>query len=937
MVTRIFLCDERTEPDIRLYIKEAIEDIAQGERYIITWSCSNVQSIKVGDKAYFQRVGFAPEGYFAHGEVVAADREYQLRLKYPRYRDLSEAYDIDFYPNNFRVWVAWDSCTDYDRPLPIDDLRQKSQFRGAFFDAPDSGVVFKEQYVPRLDRAWDRHSLNTARQGKAIRLVDIYYAWAQEDAQQGFNEEALDNYALAIATQPDYIRAYIGRGNLYYGLNEYDNAIADYSAATAIRSKLAKIAFYQRGLTYAKLGQQEKAAADYNEALQIDFEYPEAHFGLANSLFKLKEFEKSVASYTQALNFNPDQIQAYYRRGRCYFVLKQLNKAIADYTEAIVLKPDYADAFYYRAVAYSQPELGQDRQAINDLEKAAQLYREQSRLDRYDRAADLLETIAITAKEKAQQKAQAAQSDLSAPSTSSSKQATDSEMRRSTRPTQPPQSTTTANPAQRVTNAPNTPSAPSTPSRSNRDRSENDENRRTSRTTGINRVDDRPAQPEPRVVPQANAEADLAASVDKIEPEITATAYTPASPEEVWGDESETGEQGEVTATAGSDSQTNVTDRDAFSAQGTDLFSDRLAQMDAKPDRVEPDTAEVQSEVQSEVQLTDAGLAKAINQNVPDSKDSGDSSDPAAQLENQPNPTEAIAMPASGGLETDNESDPEPWSLAQSDADELEDQEQSNEFAWLEQELTVGADNIATPSQAVDEQIEDRSDYLADYLTDGNDAQSTSTAEQTVKGKSDRPITNSYASQTDSAPELAQQNKPSENIANPEPIAAIAPEVTQPDEAIEVTPIEVTKTKPATTPAPAPARRIEFADFADELPIKTGNYDAIERAALVIITSQYIRDGWSVRSVEKSKRGYDLACRKDGIREDVSVRGVAGRNPTFELNSDEIREAEYNDNFVLWVVSSALGNYACQRWSGSEILVDFDLKPMSFVAKPKTE
>jgi tetratricopeptide (TPR) repeat protein len=985
MVTRIFLCDERTEPDIRLYIKEAMEDIAQGDRYIITWSCSNVQSIKVGDQAYFQRVGFAPEGYFAHGRVVAADREYQLRLKYPRYRDLSEAYDIDFYPNNFRVWVAWDSCVDYDRPLPIDELRKKSQFRGAFFDAPDSGVVFKEQYVPRLDRAWDRHSLNSARQGKGIRLVDIYYAWAQEDSQQGFTEEALDNYALAIETQSDYIRAYIGRGNLYYGLKEFDNAIADYTAATAIRSKLAKLAFYQRAQTYSKLGQYDKAAADYNEALQIDFEYPEAHFGLANAFFKLKEYEKSIASYTQALNLNPANDQAYYRRGRGYFILKQLNEAIADYTKALEFKPDYADAFYYRAVAYSQPELGRDRLAIADLEKAAQLYREQSRLDRYDRAADLLETIEITAKERAK--------------VAQSAQATPTSARRSPPLDRSnPAASRSSGVSERQTANPGKSTRESKQDSRREFRREISANQPTRATSyppdGSGRSTARPRAEVPTDRNAFNAsEAPQtpirAVEADQAEPEIKVAQYMPSSPEEVWGnDDSASQSSQSVTQSEQFDrvdqfdqsdeSIAAIGDRSEpgnITAVEENLFGDRFAQMDGESmseaaiDNASVPLSDSQIDAKPDSQA-DLELANPASENWAEPSEPGDPTDlpegPTRSTEEMPEV--AIAMPASSavdsGLEADEAADQEEqeddWQFERSELSEQAEQsewsersdkseqsdDQSDQFSWLERELMADNAAIAT-SQTEANQFKDQADRLdqADYaegylndesknLSDNLIDNLTETATSAQSIAIDNPLPHNPPA---SDREISSSDQSLGDVQSDRQIETAVTKSSKSPESAAVTKSALISS--ATETLAERENRTQFADFADfedELPIRSGSYDAIERAALVIITSQYIRDGWMVRSVEKSKRGYDLACRKDGVREDVSVRGVAGRQPAFELNADEIREAEYNNNFVLWVVSSALGNYACQRWLGKEVLADFDLKPTNFVAKPKT-
>ncbi len=391
MVTRIFLCNERSEPDIRTFISEAMEDIADGERYIITWNCGSVQTVKVGDRAYFKRIGSSVQGYFACGQVVAADREYQLRLKASRYRELSEAYDVDLYDNCFRVWVAWDSCVDFDQPLRSDQLRQLPQFQGMPLEPQAEAGVFREEYVRLLDREWDRHSQRMAKEGKGMRLVDVYYRWAREDVNDGAWEEAINSFTQSIRLRPNFVKAYIGRGDVYLGLKQYAEAIADFGQAIYLQPDKAKEAYYKRGLAHLKQGQNEQALADLQEAITIDPQYLEAYLALGNSYFKLKSYEQAITNYSQLINLDASFGNALYRRGRCHFILKEFANAIKDFTEAIALNPELADAYYYRGLAHT--EINQTNSAIADLQQAVSLYGEQGKTDKLERAKQFLETL----------------------------------------------------------------------------------------------------------------------------------------------------------------------------------------------------------------------------------------------------------------------------------------------------------------------------------------------------------------------------------------------------------------------------------------------------------------------------------------------------------------------------------------------------------------
>ncbi|MEH2372142.1 protein NO VEIN domain-containing protein [Nostoc sp.] len=113
-----------------------------------------------------------------------------------------------------------------------------------------------------------------------------------------------------------------------------------------------------------------------------------------------------------------------------------------------------------------------------------------------------------------------------------------------------------------------------------------------------------------------------------------------------------------------------------------------------------------------------------------------------------------------------------------------------------------------------------------------------------------------------------------------------------------------------------------------------GNYQKnkeVEKAAIDFVQKQY--DGWDIQSFERDKVGYDLTCTKDSIVKNVEVKGVSGGEPAFIITANEIEQANKNPNFVLWVVTSALNSPKGYCWTGCEMLSQFELKPIQYMAR----
>ena len=161
MATRFFLSkigwDSAPAHNPKSDVCDAKKAFAAGKSFTVNWSCSNIQSIQVGDKAYLQRVGNRTRGFFARGFVIRAEHEEQLRrVNTTNYSYLSEAYR-DVFDGQFTVDIEWIEVVDYDKPLDTSELTKKLKFQGAFFDPRRSGSSFKEEYVNFLDRDWEEH------------------------------------------------------------------------------------------------------------------------------------------------------------------------------------------------------------------------------------------------------------------------------------------------------------------------------------------------------------------------------------------------------------------------------------------------------------------------------------------------------------------------------------------------------------------------------------------------------------------------------------------------------------------------------------------------------------------------------------------------------------------------------------------------------------
>ncbi|AFZ24925.1 tetratricopeptide repeat protein [Cylindrospermum stagnale PCC 7417] len=190
----------------------------------------------------------------------------------------------------------------------------------------------------------------------------LYRKLGDEFLEKGNYVSAITNYSQILQVNIHDFKVYNKRGFAYYKLGDYAAAIADYNQAIRINPHAA-VAYKNRAEVLFQIGDHQGAIEDYTQAIKINPHYAIAdkHGGIPAYLLAKKQ------EVVSAMNIEPD--------------LEDYEAAIADCTQAIQVNSHDADAYYNRGNAHF--ELGDNQGAIDDFQKAADLYWKEGKLEKH--------------------------------------------------------------------------------------------------------------------------------------------------------------------------------------------------------------------------------------------------------------------------------------------------------------------------------------------------------------------------------------------------------------------------------------------------------------------------------------------------------------------------------------------------------------------------
>jgi tetratricopeptide (TPR) repeat protein len=120
-------------------------------------------------------------------------------------------------------------------------------------------------------------------------------------------------------------------------------------------------------------------------------EQAQQHFQQGQRHYSKGNLKAAIEHYSAAIKIDPEFINAYVARGRVLGVLEDYSAAIEDYTTAIDLDTELAGAYGGRGLARFR---NGDNEGIQDLWQAAQLYREQDKMNDYFRTLSIIQRLA---------------------------------------------------------------------------------------------------------------------------------------------------------------------------------------------------------------------------------------------------------------------------------------------------------------------------------------------------------------------------------------------------------------------------------------------------------------------------------------------------------------------------------------------------------------
>jgi len=189
-------------------------------------------------------------------------------------------------------------------------------------------------------------------------------------AALGHLDEALADYAAAIAEDPNHAEHYLERGNILRRLGRYDEAAADYKTAIGLSPPFAEI-YYNRADLRLSLGDRAGALADFGYVLELDPALVDAYVNRAGLYLDDGEVAAARLDALAGLEHDPGNAYLHAILGRVHEAAGDAPAALAAYDRAVETDPEVQAAWVGRAEVLF--EAGRHEAALTSLDRALEL------------------------------------------------------------------------------------------------------------------------------------------------------------------------------------------------------------------------------------------------------------------------------------------------------------------------------------------------------------------------------------------------------------------------------------------------------------------------------------------------------------------------------------------------------------------------------------
>lgn len=201
-----------------------------------------------------------------------------------------------------------------------------------------------------------------ARTRDEIGNSDEHNARGIELADRGWLDEAANEFKKAIRLDPNSAHAHDNLATIYAERGQLAEALVEFMDAVRIEPDSPTTHHYLASFLAAH--GQDLAVAEYRKAIELEYEFPDAHLNLALALADRGELEEAVVELEIALGQAPDDEMIQHELAGCLIDLERYPEAIAHLKKVVRLHPEHVEAFVDLGIAYTAQGFFAEAEAV---------------------------------------------------------------------------------------------------------------------------------------------------------------------------------------------------------------------------------------------------------------------------------------------------------------------------------------------------------------------------------------------------------------------------------------------------------------------------------------------------------------------------------------------------------------------------------------------
>ena len=164
------------------------------------------------------------------------------------------------------------------------------------------------------------------------------------------------------------------RGNAKWKEKEYHEAVKWYTEAISKRPDFSD-AYYNRGLVYQILEKNDEALADFSKASALDAKFAPALFKKAEMLQTLQRFDEAVPAVDELVKSFPDSAANWTLKGDILLQKEDLSGSLSSYDRSLLLDSTSIETLINKGVVL---------QEMNELDLAEAVFKKALKSGKYE-------------------------------------------------------------------------------------------------------------------------------------------------------------------------------------------------------------------------------------------------------------------------------------------------------------------------------------------------------------------------------------------------------------------------------------------------------------------------------------------------------------------------------------------------------------------------